>query len=145
MDAFVRVVTSEAQSYKFRFATYHFAPAIVSEMHSHRLSPSSSADSSRSGSPDTRATTPSSSSDCLEHSYLPGSYACIPGGSLSVTAVEELFKKHAAMNRLGLIVGQDFMDAAVQGEWTKQGVDTTEYFVSTTYAPPDSQTVCYLD
>jgi len=49
------------------------------------------------------------------------------------------------MNRLGLIVGQDFMDTAAQGEWTKHGVDTTEYFVSTTYAPPDSQTVCYID
>ncbi|KAF8895713.1 C-type lectin protein [Gymnopilus junonius] len=103
-------------------------------MHSHS---SSSAESSRSDSPDTRATTPSShsDSDCLpvSHVYLSGTLPC-PGG------LKAIFSKHASFDRMGLIVEESdapaFLGSAPDGQWAKHALNCSKaYYVSSTYRP----------
>lgn len=119
-----------------------FAPPFLHplfNMHSTEIAQSSSAsDSSRSGSPDTRATTPSS--DCQEHPYLPVSYACFEGDSLTPNALKAVFSKHSSNNRLGLILVPCPSD--IPGEWTHQRFGSIEYFVSSSYVPTESEVVC---
>ncbi|KAF9528475.1 DUF323 domain-containing protein [Crepidotus variabilis] len=102
-----------------------------------RSTSSSASDSSRAGSPDTRATTPSS--DCQEHTYLPTSYAHLRGDSLTVATLVAILSKHSSSNRIGLIIGDSFMNHAVQDEWTSHCEGSSEYFVSSSYMPTESQ------
>ncbi|KDR75270.1 hypothetical protein GALMADRAFT_249266 [Galerina marginata CBS 339.88] len=106
-------------------------------MHSHSqpISPSSS-DSSRSGSPDTRATTPS------VHSEGETTYAYLPGAvSTKANALQAIFSKHASSGRLGVVLDHTdqpaFLDSISKEEWSKESLpNAPEYFVSSTYQPP---------
>uniref|UniRef100_A0A8H7Y2K3 Uncharacterized protein n=1 Tax=Psilocybe cubensis TaxID=181762 RepID=A0A8H7Y2K3_PSICU len=68
------------------------------------VSSQSSSASSRSGSPDTRGTTPSTSSESL---HLRETYAAISISQCTPGIVQLVFDKHASCNRLGLLVGEN--------------------------------------
>lgn len=109
-----------------------------SAMHSQlqHISPSSSAASSRSGSPDTRATTPSSHS---ESEYLPASHVYLFGTLPNPEALKAIFSKHASSERMSLIIEDSaepvFLGPAPQ-EWAKECLPgSTKYYVSSSYQP----------
>ena len=110
-------------------------------------SPPTSADSSRSGSPDTRATTPSSSTERVQHTYLPLSFVRISGMMISCEAIQTLFKRHAISNRIGLIVENESVNGTsfVEEQWGTQELQlpAVSYMVSSSYSLPDHLAVGY--
>jgi len=115
-------------------------------------SPTSSAtsfDSSRSGSPDTRATTPSSVLGVSSILSLPSIYVYFVGASFTAASLEETFKEHACENRMGIIIDQNSVDQVnktfiCKGEWMPfsllshgNGGSTINYFISTTVTLED--------
>ncbi|KAJ3484867.1 hypothetical protein NLJ89_g11947 [Agrocybe chaxingu] len=108
-------------------------------------SSSSSDGSSRSGSPDTRATTPPASSECC-NSHFPASYIRILASLPSSSTLEALFEKHASCGRLGLVIDDDaqFANDVGQKEWTKVA-DPVEHCVSKSYTPIGSQPILTTD
>ncbi|PPQ95348.1 hypothetical protein CVT26_008192, partial [Gymnopilus dilepis] len=105
--------------------------------HSQRLSPSSSAGSSRSGSPDTRATTPSLHSDS---DAAPASHVYLFDALPDAEGMRAIWAKHASSDRLGVIIEDGdqptFLDSASKEEWSKQTLSGGgEYYISATYQP----------
>ena len=113
-------------------------------LHCKMSSPTSSAasESSRSSSPDTGATTPSSVLGGSSIS-LPSIYVYFVGSSFTTSALEETFKKHASDDRMGVVIDQNSVDRDNQfftckGEWIPlsssdgNGGSTLNYFISTT-------------
>jgi hypothetical protein len=108
-------------------------------------SPTSSAasESSRSSSPDTGATTPTSVSGSSSILSLPSTYVYFVGTSFTASTLEETFKKHASENLMGVIIDQNSVDRhnqlfSCKGEWIPlssshgNGGSTLNYFISTT-------------
>lgn len=105
-------------------------------------SPSSSAESesSRSSSPGTGATTPSSVLGSSSILSLPSAYVYFFGTSFAASTLEETFKKHASDNRMGVIIDQnsDNQLFSCKGGWIPlslshgNGGSTLNYFISTT-------------
>ena len=110
--------------------------------HCKMSSPSSSAESesSRSSSPGTGATTPSSVLGSSSILSLPSAYVYFFGTSFAASTLEETFKKHASDNRMGVIIDQnsDNQLFSCKGGWIPlslshgNGGSTLNYFISTT-------------
>ncbi|KAF8160867.1 C-type lectin protein [Crassisporium funariophilum] len=123
-------------------------------MLSQRLSPSSSG-SSRSGSPDTRATTPSSISDISCASYLFNTYAYLPSASLTPSTLTAIFNQHSSGSCMGFIIdrksancrnGSGILSFNSNAKWTAHSLThrfgfAVNYFISTTCISPDSQVI----
>ena len=109
----------------------------------HSQTPSSSS-SSRSGSPDTRATTPSSA---VEKSFLPQNYVYLASTALLLPNLCTIFDKYTSSGRMGLIVDHGPSPTfPTQGDWVKQSIPSQpafEYYISSSYLPPTSS-VCKL-
>lgn len=109
------------------------------------FSPTSSVtsfDSSRSSSPDTRATTPSSVSGVSSISFLSSIYVYFVSTSFTTSSLEETFKKHASDYRMGVIIDKNPVDSVNQtfsckGEWIPLSLPShgnepiVGYFIST--------------
>ena len=108
-------------------------------------SPTSSvaSESSRSSSPDTGATTPSSVLGGSSILSLPSIYVYFVGNSFTASTLEETFKEHASDNLMGVIIDQNSVDKdnqlfSCKGEWkphsSSQGNSGSalNYFISTT-------------
>ena len=108
-------------------------------------SPTSSvaSESSRSSSPDTGATTPSSVLGNSTILSLSSIYVYFVGASFTASTLEETFKKHASDNRMGVIIDQNPVDRdnpffSCKGEWMplslslSNGGSALNYFISTT-------------
>jgi hypothetical protein len=102
-----------------------------------QASSSSSSESSRSGSPFSRATTPSS--------HIAATYVYVHSDVLTPSALETLFERHASCDCMGLIIDHasssdrsSFVYAAGEDEWVKTISDTQdiEYLTSSTYQAP---------
>lgn len=102
-----------------------------------QASSSSSSESSRSGSPFSRATTPSS--------HIAATYVYVHSDALTPLALEALFERHASCDCLGLIIDHassfdcsSFVYVAGEDEWVKTISDAqdVEYFTSSTYQAP---------
>ncbi|KAF8198039.1 DUF323 domain-containing protein [Pholiota molesta] len=102
-----------------------------------QASSSSSSESSRSGSPFSRATTPSS--------HIAATYVYVHSDVLTPSALETLFERHASCDCMGLIIDNasssdrsSFVYAAGEDEWVKTISDTQdiEYLTSSTYQAP---------
>ena len=104
----------------------------------------SSSESSRSGSPDTRATTPSST---LEKSYLSKNFVYLASTALCLSTLQTLFARHASSGRMGLIVDHNpNATFPTQGDWVKQSLPSQpalEYSTSPAY-PVLTSSVCQL-
>ena len=108
-------------------------------------SPTSSAasESSRSTSPNISATiVPCSVSGASSIFSLPSIYVYFVGTSFTAYTLEEIFKKHASDNRMGVIIDQnpvhrDDQSFSCEGEWMPlssshgNGGSTLNYFIST--------------
>ena len=109
----------------------------------HSQSPPSS-ESSRSGSPDTRATTPSFAS---EKYYLPQKYVYLASTALSLPVLSTLFDRYASFDRMGLIVDHSPNPTfPTEGDWVKQSLPCQpplEYSVSSAYIA-STPSVCQL-
>lgn len=114
-------------------------------MHFQDVSPSSSV-SSRTGSPDIRATTPLISFDGILHTYLPAMYVSIPASSLSYSVLQILFETHSIRNRMGIIIckGTTEPPAAAIVQWEEQELQCPAllYKISLSYRLPESFAVC---
>ena len=114
-------------------------------MHFQDVSPSSSV-SSRTGSPDTRATTPSISFDGILHTHLPAIYVNIAASSVSYSVLQVLFETHSICNRMGLIIAKGTTEppAAAIVQWKEQELPCSAvlYKISSSYHPPESFAVC---
>src|SRR6266511_4674456 len=96
-------------------------------MRSQEISPSSSV-SSRTGSPDTRATTPLVPFDRILHTYFPAIYVSITASSLSDSVLHILFNTHSISNRIGLIIGKAIATdppASAVVQWKEQELQCT--------------------
>ena len=106
---------------------------------------SSSSESSRSGSPDTRATTPPS---ILENSYLPQNYVYLASTAILIPTLCTLFDKYTSSARMGLIIDHSPNPTfPTQGDWVKKSLPSQpalEYSVSSAYLAPISS-VCQLE
>ena len=101
---------------------------------------SAASESSRSSSPDTGATTPSSVLGCSSILSLPSIYVYFVGTSFTASALEETFKKHSSDNYMGVIIDQNFdrdcQFFSCKGEWMPlssydaNSGSTLNYFVS---------------
>jgi len=98
-------------------------------------------ESDRSASPDTRATTPSST---LEKSHFPENYLYLAITALSPSTISTLFDKYASCDRLGLIVDHSPNPVfPTQDGWVKQSLSSQPvHFISSTYLAPVTQSVC---
>ena len=136
------------KSYKFAPVPYRHSKSPLNEIKilclPMRSQTSSSSESSRSGSPDTRATTPSST---LEKSYLPHNYVYLASTVLSLPTLSALFEMHASSGRMGLIVdNRPSPTFSTQDDWVKQPLPShsvLEYYTSSTYLAP-TLFVCQL-
>ncbi len=99
-------------------------------------SSASSSGSSRSGSPDTRATTPSSpaseSKSCL--SLYPTTWLCASSQGLTPTALGTLYAEHAVDGLLGLVLAPPAFTSG--SAWSPTALGTLSYSVSASYSPP---------
>ena len=124
--------------------------SLSRSQHCKMSSPTSSAESesSRSSSPDTGATTPSSVLGNSSILSLPSTYVYFVGTSFTASTLEEIFKKHASDNRMGVIIDQNSVDRdnqsfSCKGEWMPlssshgNGESTLNYFISNTVTLED--------
>ena len=109
---------------------------------------SATSELSRSTSINIGATTPCSVSGASSIFSLPPIYVYFVGTSFTASTLEEIFKKHASDNRMGVIIDQNSVHRedqsfSCEGEWMPlssshgNGGSTLNYFISTVVSLKD--------